>query len=372
MWEHSHDFEENGDTTIITDTIEYKLPPLHFISKYVAGPFVRTKLSRMFAYRQNVSKNDIEILHEYNQQPKTIVVSGATGAVGSELIPYLQTQGGHKVIRMVRNEKQLCIGDVCWNPNAELTEDIFEDVDVMIHLAGEPIGGDENWTNEKKLSIVDSRVRSTSLLAKTISNMTKPPKLLICASAIGYYGDRGEEELDEESETGKDFISHVCYQWEKATKAAEDKGIRVVHLRIGVALSPPAGGALQRTYKLFSLGGLGTVFGSGRQHLSWVSMDDVLYAMTHIMETESLNGAVNLTSPNSVRWQEFADTLAKVLNRPRFLRIPEWLIKLVYGQMGEEVLLSSANVKPKKLLESGFRFRYPLLTDALKHLLGRR
>lgn len=237
MWEHSHDFEENGDTTIITDTIEYKLPPLHFISKYVAGPFVRTKLSRMFAYRQNVSKkNDIEILHEYNQQPKTIVVSGATGAVGSELIPYLQTQG-HKVIRMVRNEKQLCIGDVCWNPNAELTEDIFfEDVDVMIHLAGEPIG-DENWTNEKKLSIVDSRVRSTSLLAKTISNMTKPPKLLICASAIGYYGDRGEEELDEESETGKDFISHVCYQWEKATKAAEDKGIRVVHLRIGVALS---------------------------------------------------------------------------------------------------------------------------------------
>ncbi len=245
----------------------------------------------------------------------------------------------------------------------------FEDVDVMIHLAGEPIG-DENWTNEKKLSIVDSRVRSTSLLAKTISNMTKPPKLLICASAIGYYGDRGEEELDEESETGKDFISHVCYQWEKATKAAEDKGIRVVHLRIGVALSLQA--VLSKgLINFFSLG-LGTVFGSGRQHLSWVSMDDVLYAMTHIMETESLNGAVNLTSPNSVRWQEFADTLAKVLNRPRFLRIPEWLIKLVYGQMGEEVLLSSANVKPKKLLESGFRFRYPLLTDALKHLLGRR
>ncbi|PLX68079.1 MAG: hypothetical protein C0603_08175 [Denitrovibrio sp.] len=190
LWEHSHDFDENDNKTTITDTVEYKLP-LHFISKYVAGWFVRTKLERMFAYRQNVSKNDIEILNEYKQEPQTIVVSGSTGAVGSALIPYLQTQG-HNVVRLVRNERQLCIGDVCWNPNADVIEDMFEEADVMIHLAGEPIG-DENWTNDKKLSIVDSRVRSTSLLAKTISNMKKPPKLLICASAIGYYGDGGKE-----------------------------------------------------------------------------------------------------------------------------------------------------------------------------------
>jgi len=366
LWEHTHDFKEENGCTTIKDTVEYRLP-LHNISCFIAGGFVRNKLKRMFRYRKNVSKNDIEILRHYSIKPKTIIVSGATGVVGSELVPYLQTQG-HKVIRLIRNEKQLCIGDVCWNPNADIIEEKFEDADVVIHLAGEPIG-DERWTNEKKLSIVDSRVKSTSLLAKTLAEMEKPPKLLICASAIGYYGDRGEEELDESSGNGKDFISHVCLHWERAAKAAEDAGIRVVYLRIGVALTP-AGGALEKMYRPASFG-LGAVLGSGQQYLSWVSMDDVLYAVTHIIETDSLEGAVNLTSPNPVRWGEFADTLAGTLNRPRFLKVPEWIIKAIYGQMGREVILSSANVKPEKLLESGFSFRYPLLTDALKHLLGR-
>jgi uncharacterized protein (TIGR01777 family) len=366
LWEHSHDFEEKDGVTTIEDTVDYRLP-LHSISAPFAGWFIKNKLKKMFAYRAQVSKNDIEIMHEYENKPKTIIVSGSTGVVGSSLIPYLQTQG-HKVIRMVRNEKQLCIGDVCWNPNADnMSEEMFQDADVMIHLAGEPIG-DENWTNEKKLSIVDSRVKSTNLLAKTISNMKKPPKLLICASAIGYYGDGGEAELNEDSPNGKNFISHVCYHWEKAAKSAEMRGIRVVYLRIGVALSP-AGGALQKMKTSFSMG-LGTSLGSGKQYLSWVAMDDVLYAMTHIMETESLSGPVNLTAPNPKRWHDFSDTLAKVLGRPRFLRVPEWLIKMVYGQMGKEVLLASANVMPKKLIESGFKFRYPELDEALEHLLG--
>ncbi|ADD69649.1 domain of unknown function DUF1731 [Denitrovibrio acetiphilus DSM 12809] len=365
-WEHSHYFKTLNGKTLIIDEIEYQLP-MHNISKYFAGSVIKKKLRRMFAYRQAVSKNDIETLSSYKPAPKTIVVSGATGVVGSNLIPYLQTQG-HKTIRMLRNEKQLCIGDVCWNPYAETMNESFEHADVIIHLAGEPIGN-ANWTNKKKLSIVDSRVRSTSLLAKTISNMEKPPKLLICASAIGYYGDRGDEILTEESGTGKGFISHVCYHWEKAAKAAEEKGIRVVYLRIGVALSPQ-GGALERTYKPTAFG-LGTVIGSGRQYLSWVSMDDVLYAITHIIENDNIKGAVNLTAPNPVRWKDYADTLAHVMDRPRFLRVPEWLIKTVYGQMGREVLLASANVQPKKLLESGFTFRYPILEDALRHQLGR-
>lgn len=366
LWEHSHDFEESDGITTITDSVEYRLP-LHALTEPFAGWFVRNKLNKMFAYRQNVSKNDIEILNEYMPEPKTIVVSGASGVVGTELIPYLQTQG-HKIIRLIRNEKELCIGDVCWNPNADIIEDKFEGADVVIHLAGEPIGN-ENWSNEKKLSIVDSRTRSTSLLAKTIANMDKPPKLLICASAIGFYGDRGDEELNEDSETGKDFISHVCFHWERATKAAEDRGIRVVHLRIGVALTP-AGGALERMVTPFNIG-LGMILGSGQQYLSWVAIDDVLYAMTHIMETESLSGPVNLTSPNQVRMKEFSNKLAEIMRRPRFFRVPEWLIKTVYGQMGKEVILSGAKVNPKKLLESGFRFRYPLLDDALMHLLGR-
>jgi len=365
LWEHSHDFSENNGVTTITDTVDYRLP-LHPVSSPIIGKFIKKKLDKMFSYRRNVSKNDIEIINKYNPSKKTIVISGSSGVVGSALIPYLQTQG-HSIIRMVRNEKQLCIGDVCWNPNADIIEDKFEHADVVIHLAGEPIG-DENWTNEKKLSIVDSRVRSTSLLAKCLAQMENPPKLLICASAIGYYGDRGEEVIDEESSTGKDFISHVCYQWEKAAKPAEDRGIRVVYLRIGVALTP-SGGALKKMMLPFSLG-LGSVIGSGKQYLSWVSLDDVLYAITHIIETPSIKGAVNLTSPNPVRWGEFADIFAKILHRPRFLRVPEWLIRLVYGQMGREVLLSGANVKPKKLLESGFMFRYSSLEDALRHLTG--
>lgn len=366
LWEHSHDFSQNNDITTIDDTVEYRLP-MHFISKFIAGGMIKKKLLKMFRCRSSVSKNDIEIISEYKPEPKTIVVSGSSGVVGSALIPYLQTQG-HKIIRLVRNEKQLCIGDVCWNPNAGIVEDQFEDADVVIHLTGEPIG-DARWTEEKKLSIIDSRVKSTSLLAKTIASMNKPPKLLICASAIGYYGDRGEEELTEESGAGNDFISEVCSSWEQSAKPAEDAGVRVVYLRIGVALSP-AGGALERTYKSSMLG-MGSVLGSGEQYLSWVAMDDVLYSMTHIMETDSLRGPVNLTSPNPVKWKEYADTLAGVFGMPRFLKVPEWLIKAVYGQMGREVLLASAKVYPKKLLESGFTFRYPLLKDTLNHLLGR-
>jgi len=366
LWEHSHDFEETDGRTTITDTVRYRLP-MHSLTAPFAGSFIRKKLQRMFAYRSNVSKNDIETIINYQSEPKNIIISGSSGAVGKALIPYLQTQG-HKTTRMVRNEKQLCIGDVCWNPNAGTIDDKLGSPDVMIHLGGEPIG-DSRWSNAKKLSIVDSRVRSTSLIAKTISEMENPPKLLICASAIGYYGDRGEEELNEESSAGKNFISHVCYQWEKAAEAAAKRGVRVVFLRIGVALTP-TGGALERMYKPFSAG-LGPVMGSGDQYVSWISMDDVLYAVTHIMETESITGPVNLTSPHPARWTEFADTLANVLNRPRFLKIPESLIKIVYGQMGEEVLLAGSKVLPAKLLESGFKFRYSILEDALRHLLGR-
>jgi uncharacterized protein (TIGR01777 family) len=367
MWEHSHDFEESNGTTTITDSVDYKLP-LHFISKYVAGSFIRTKLKRMFRYRKNVSKNDIEFYDSYKPEPKNIIISGASGAVGSALVPFLQTQG-HSVKKMVRHERQLCIDDVCWNPSAgEIDEKLFGNPDVVIHLAGEPIGEDK-WTNEKKVEIVDSRTRSTTLIANTLAKMEKPPKVLICASAIGYYGDRGDEEIDESSKEGKDFISHVCFHWERAAKPAIDRGIRVVFLRIGVALTP-SGGALQRMYTP-SMMGLCPVFGSGEQYLSWISMDDVLYSVGHIIETDSIEGAVNLTSPNPVRFRKFSNTLAKILKRPRFVRIPEFAVKAMFGQMGKEVLLSGAKVQPKKLIDSGFKFRYPDIDDALKHLLGR-
>lgn len=365
-WEHSHYFTEADGETTIKDHVEYRLP-LHPLSTGVAGNFVHTKLEKMFRYRENVCRNDIEFYKEYNPAPKTIVVSGSSGVVGSALIPFLQTQG-HKVIRLLRDKTKLCIGDVCWNPNAGIIEDKFENADAVIHLTGEPIG-EGKWTDEKKREIIDSRVRSTALLANTLAKMKNPPKTFICASAIGYYGAHGDEIITEDEKAGShDFIAKVCKKWEEAAKPALDKGIRVIFLRIGVVLTP-AGGALQRMHLPFSMG-LGPVFGNGKQYLSWVAMDDVLYSVGHLLEHEEIRGAVNLTSPNAVTSEQFSDTLADYMRKPRFINIPPYVIMKMYGQMGREVLLSGANVYPEKLIKSGFRFRYPDLMQAFGHLLG--
>ncbi|WP_415238353.1 TIGR01777 family oxidoreductase [Seleniivibrio woodruffii] len=365
-WEHSHFFSEKDGITTIKDHVEYKLP-MDFITSKAAGKFVRNKLEKMFRYRENLCRNDIEFYSEYRPAPKTIVVSGSSGVVGSSLIPFLQTQG-HKVIRLLRDRAKLCIGDVCWNPNAGIIEDRFENADAVIHLTGEPIG-EGKWTDDKKREIIDSRVRSTALLAETLSKMKNPPKTFICASAIGYYGGRGDEVITEAEKGGShDFIAKVCKKWEEAAKPAVDKGIRVIFLRIGVVLTP-AGGALQRMQLPFSLG-LGPVFGSGDQYFSWVAMDDVLYSIGHLLEHNEISGAVNLTAPNAVTSKVFSDTLAQYYKKPRFINIPPYIIEKVYGQMGKEVLLSGANVYPEKLIKSGFRFRYPELKGALEHLLG--
>ena len=365
QWEHSHYFTENDGFTTVKDHVDYKLP-LHPLAMAVAGKFVKSKLERMFRYRENVCRNDIEFYSEYNPKPKTIVVSGSSGVLGSSLIPFLQTQG-HKVIRLIRDKSKLCIGDVCWNPNAGIIEEKFENADVVIHLTGEPIG-EGRWTDLKKHEIVDSRVKSTALLASTLSQMKNPPKTFICASAIGFYGNRGDAVITEKDRHGDDFISKVCSKWEQAAKPAADAGIRTVFMRIGVVLTP-AGGALERMALPFSLG-IGPIFGSGRQYMSYISMDDVLYATSHIIETESLSGPVNLTSPYAMTNRDFSDTLAHYFNRPRFLKIPSFALLRMYGQMGKEVLLSGANVYPEKLLSSGFRFRYPTLADTLTHELG--
>lgn len=364
LWEHSHFFSEEGGVTRIKDHVEYRLPLYPFSS--VAKWFVRAKLDKMFRYREEVCRNDIEFNNEYKPAPKTVVVSGSSGVLGSSLIPFLQTQG-HRVIRLIRDRSKLCIGDVCWNPNAGIIEESFENADVVIHLTGEPIG-EGRWDDKKKAEIIDSRVKSTALIAKTVSQMKNPPKTLICASAIGYYGGRGSERITEEADCGSDFISEVCRLWEEAAQPAIDKGIRVVFMRIGVVLTP-AGGALDRMVLPYKLG-LGPVFGSGKQYMSFISMDDVLYATSHIMETPSLSGPVNITSPNAVTSAEFSDILAKYLKRPRFLRIPSFAVRAMFGQMGQEVLLSGANVYPEKLINSGFRFRYPTLTQTLEHQLG--
>lgn len=365
LWEHSHFFSEEHGITTVRDHVDYRLP-MHGVSSKIAGKFVREKLERMFRYREDVCKNDIEFYTEYRPKPKTIVVSGSSGVLGSSLIPFLTTQG-HRVVRLIRDKSKLCIGDVCWNPNAGIIEEIFEHADAVIHLTGEPIG-EGKWTEMKKREIIDSRVRSTALLSETLLKMKNPPKTFISASAIGYYGNRYEEKITESSKMGHDFISKVCNRWEEAAMPAQKHGIRTVFLRLGVVLTP-AGGALSKMSLPFSLG-LGTVFGSGRQYMSCISLDDVLYSIGHILETESLSGAVNLTTPHALTNRDFSDILAAYYRKPRFLKIPSYIIEKVFGQMGREVLLSGANVYPEKLVNSGFRFRYPELTDILRHELG--
>lgn len=295
-----------------------------------------------------------------------ILVTGSSGFVGSALVPFL-TQSGHDVRRLVRSKPGPGTADVQWDPKAGTLEAAgLEGLDGVVHLAGESIATGR-WTAEKKARIRDSRVLGTRLLAESISRLARPPKVLVCSSAIGYYGDRGQESLREESALGSGFLADVCRDWEAAAAPAVQKGIRVVHLRIGVVLGP-SGGALAKMLPPFKMG-LGGVIGSGRQYMSWISLDDLMGVMHHALTTPSLSGAVNAVSPNPVTNAEFTNTLGKVLSRPTIFPMPAFAARLAFGEMADELLLASARVEPARLTASGYTFRYPLLEGALRHLL---
>ncbi|MFW6124933.1 MAG: TIGR01777 family oxidoreductase [Pirellulales bacterium] len=296
-----------------------------------------------------------------------IVVSGSTGLIGSALVPFL-TSAGHSVRRLVRGQPP---GEsaVRWSP-AEGTIDSaqLEGTDAAIHLAGESIAGGR-WTEEKKARILNSRVDGTRLLAEALGGLERRPGVFVCASAIGYYGDRGDELLDEASRPGGGFLAEVCKQWEAAADPARSQGIRVVHLRFGMVLSA-AGGALQQMLLPYKLG-LGGRIGSGRQHWSWIALNDAVGAIHHALVTDALEGPANAVSPYPVTSREFTKTLGRVLRRPTLLPMPSPAARLVFGQMADELLLASQRVTPRRLLETGYVFQYPDLEDALRHLLGR-
>ncbi|MBI4597046.1 MAG: TIGR01777 family protein [Candidatus Omnitrophica bacterium] len=279
-----------------------------------------------------------------------IAVSGSTGFIGSALIPSLAAEG-HTVVRVPRSP--------------EVSG--FEGVEGAIHLAGEPIIG--RWSEQKKQRIRDSRAHGTRRLSEALAHLSQPPKVLVTASAIGFYGDRGEEILEEHSTQGSGFLAEVCRQWEAAADPARRRGIRVVHVRIGVVLSP-VGGALKLMLPPFQCG-LGGVLGSGRQYMSWIALDDILGGMLHALTRETLQGPVNLVAPNPVTNREFTKTLGRVLSRPTIVPVPSFALRVLMGQMAEEVLLSSARVRPARLLDTGYVFRYPTLEPALRHLFGK-
>lgn len=298
-----------------------------------------------------------------------ILISGSTGMIGTALIEALKKKN-HRVTRLVRSPQQSSEPTVQWNPaSGTLNAKDVEGFDAVVHLAGESIAA-SRWTEAQKARIRDSRVQGTTLLSATLAKVAKPPKVLVCASAIGFYGNRGDEILREDSQIGTGFLAEVCGQWENAADPARQKGIRVVHLRLGVVMSPK-GGALAKMLLPFKMGA-GGIVGHGKQYWSWVSLDDVIGAFLHALLNENLSGAVNAVAPRAVTNAEFTKTLGKVLSRPTIFPLPGFAARLVLGEMADDLLLSSARIEPARLLATGYKFHHPELEGALRGLLDKK
>jgi uncharacterized protein (TIGR01777 family) len=291
-----------------------------------------------------------------------VLISGASGLIGSTLAPHLQLQG-IEVVRLVRRPPA-SEQEILWDPERHLSRELASGFDAVVHLSGESVAG--RWSESRKARIRNSRIASTRNLAQALASASKPPAAFICASAIGYYGDRGSEVLTEESEPGRGFLAEVCREWESATAAAAQAGIRVVNLRIGIVLGRD-GGALKPMLMPFRLG-VGGRAGHGDQWWSWIHLADLVAAIVHILTTE-LRGPVNLTAPGALRNTEFAKIIGKVLHRPALLPTPAWALRLALGEFADQGVLASARVEPAKLLVSGFRFKFPALEPALLDVL---
>ena len=293
-----------------------------------------------------------------------ILLSGASGLVGSALAPFLSARG-HDVVRLVRRAP--AAGEARWDPSAHhIDRAALERADAVVHLSGERLIG--RWTAAKRAAIRLSRVDTTRFLAETIAGLERRPRTLVAASAVGYYGDRGDEPVTEDSTPGTGFLADLCRDWEAASEPARVAGVRVVRTRIGLVLTP-AGGTLERLLSLFRLG-LGGPIGRGRQWWSWIAMDDLLALFAFALERDVLRGPVNITSPDPVRNAEFARTLGRVLHRPAFLPVPPLALRLLYGAAADEVLLTGQRVLPARAVQAGFHFSFATLEPALRHLLG--
>ena len=372
-WEHTHRMtpaETTNSASWLEDRIQYDVP-LGLIGRMLAGRSIRQSLERTFAYRHRITAADLAA-HQAARDRQgirsmKILVTGSTGLVGSAVVSFLTT-GGHQVVRLVRGAAR---GDdeVAWNPaTGEIDAAKLEGLDAVVHLAGENIATGR-WTVAKKTAIRDSRVNGTRALCETLAKLSNKPRVFVGASAIGYYGERGEAVMTESSPPNLDFLGNVCRDWEGATEPAKQAGIRVVNLRIGVVLTP-RGGALAKMLTPFKLCA-GGIVGSGRQYWSWIALDDVVGAIHHAITHEELSGPVNAVSPESLTNAEFTKILGRVLRRPTIAPLPAFVVKLLLGEMGEELLLASTRVVPTRLQESGYQFRCPTLEVALRHLLGR-
>lgn len=297
-----------------------------------------------------------------------VLISGSSGLVGSALCQRLEAEPDCEIVRLVRKQSpDTQQTSVVWNPaEGQLEPQGFDGVDVVVHLGGVNIAG-KRWSPEVKQKIFNSRFQSTSLLASQLATLEQKPSVFLCASAVGFYGDRGEERLDESSPRGEGFLADVCQAWEQATQPAKDAGIRVVNMRFGMILDRK-GGALGQMLTPFKMG-VGGRLGSGKQYWSWIALPDVINALQFCLNHSELAGPVNFVAPDEVTNLEFTKTLGKVLSRPTCLPVPAWGVKTAFGEMGQELMLTSARVVPKKLTEAGFQFQYPQLEDAFRSVL---
>lgn len=373
-WNHHHKFESaSKDTTSVIDNVEYKLP-LHFFTGWSAGFTVLPRMKQMFEFRSVRVANDLKQIQLTSELPRQkILVSGSTGMIGLQLCAFLEA-AGHDVHRLLRPSTKLPTDVdsskvVVWNDlTGEIIDGDMNGFDTIIHMAGAGIG-DKRWSKKRLKLIRDSRIIPTKNLSKIVAGLDNPPRKIICSSAIGYYGNRGTEVLDESSSTGNDILAELCRDWENASNAAKGSGINVIHVRTGIVMSP-SGGALAKLLLPAKMGAGGPV-GGGKQMQSWISLDDEIYAIHHLMMQDSAEGVYNLTAPSPVSQKQFAKTLGRVLRRPSFAPLPGFVIKLLFGHMGKKLVLEGQDVRPTRLIESGFEFTHPELESCLRSCLGK-
>lgn len=373
-FDHRHRMIPTGPaSSLLEDDITYR-PPLGWLGERLGGRFIRRSLDNLFAYRHRTTHDDLEAHARAASGPLHVLVSGSTGLVGSSLVSML-TAGGHEATRLSRrtfpcDERVLTWDDLVQRAGTDRRDisSAARPFDAIVHLAGENIAA-RRWSPAQKARLRDSRVEGTRRISEWAASLPRPPQTLVCASAIGIYGDRGDELLDENSTLGDDFLAGVGREWEDAAQAARHAGIRVVHLRFGIILSA-RGGALAKMRLPFLMGGGGRI-GSGRQFMSWVALDDAVGAIHHALLHPHLAGAVNVVAPNPVTNSTFTRVLGQVLRRPTWAPLPGWAARLAFGEMADALLLSSQRVVPERLAAAGYRFRFPDLDEALRFQLGR-
>lgn len=371
-WRHEHTFEPCPGGATLRDAITFEQPLGVLGRALLTGP-LRRQLERQFAFRHERTRADLtrhaEIAARFGPRALRIGVTGAQGLVGQQLCAFLST-GGHQVVRFVRGAAKAA-DQRPWNPtdaDAGLDPAQVADLDAIVHLAGAGIA-DVRWTEARKREIRDSRTLGTAAVARAIARAGGRPPVLVSASAIGFYGDRGDDPVDERSAAGQGFLPEVVQAWEGATRLASEAGARVVHARFGVVLTA-AGGALGKMLGPFQLG-LGGPVGSGRQGLSWIALDDLLGALLFALRNDALHGPINLVAPTPVPQRAFATTLGRVLRRPSWAPLPAVAVRALLGEMGQQLLLEGAFVQPAVLQAQGFRFERGDLVQALRHELGR-